>query len=111
MEKLNNSQLNRLFSNRYFNYTLFVLAGLFLGWLIFRDGHGHDHEPRQSTEVAQETIWTCSMHPQIRMQEQGDCPICGMDLCQGRKKFAKALYSRTQERFLHSSKLQGFMTS
>lgn len=27
MEKLNNSQLNRLFSNRYFNYTLFVLAG------------------------------------------------------------------------------------
>lgn len=80
MEKLNNSQLNRLFSNRYFNYTLFVLAGLFLGWLIFRDGHGHDHEPRQSTEVAQETIWTCSMHPQIRMQEQGDCPICGMDL-------------------------------
>ena len=40
MEKLNNSQLNRLFSNRYFNYTLFVLAGLFLGWLIFRDGDG-----------------------------------------------------------------------
>jgi len=80
MEKLNNSQLNRLFSNRYFNYTLFVLAGLFLGWLIFRDGHGHDHEPGQATEVAPETTWTCSMHPQIRMQDEGDCPICGMDL-------------------------------
>ncbi|HRT90617.1 MAG TPA: efflux RND transporter periplasmic adaptor subunit, partial [Bacteroidales bacterium] len=25
-------------------------------------------------------IWTCSMHPQIRMNEPGKCPICGMDL-------------------------------
>ena len=25
-------------------------------------------------------VWTCSMHPQIRMPEPGDCPICGMDL-------------------------------
>ena len=27
-----------------------------------------------------ETIWTCSMHPQIRMKEPGQCPLCGMDL-------------------------------
>lgn len=27
-----------------------------------------------------EEIWTCSMHPQIRQNEPGDCPICGMDL-------------------------------
>ncbi len=26
------------------------------------------------------TVWTCSMHPQIRMDEPGQCPICGMDL-------------------------------
>jgi len=26
------------------------------------------------------TTWTCSMHPQIRQPEPGDCPICGMDL-------------------------------
>ncbi len=25
-------------------------------------------------------IWTCSMHPQIRQNEPGKCPICGMDL-------------------------------
>src|SRR5690606_1648139 len=31
-------------------------------------------------EVAGEVIWTCSMHPQIRQNEPGDCPICGMDL-------------------------------
>ncbi|MFZ2339932.1 MAG: efflux RND transporter periplasmic adaptor subunit [Bacteroidales bacterium] len=72
--------MTRLFSNRYFNYTLFILAGLFLGWLIFRNGHSHDHETGQASELTQETIWTCSMHPQIRMPEPGDCPICGMDL-------------------------------
>lgn len=25
-------------------------------------------------------IWTCSMHPQIRLPAPGKCPICGMDL-------------------------------
>jgi Cu(I)/Ag(I) efflux system membrane fusion protein len=29
---------------------------------------------------AAETIWTCSMHPQIRQPRPGKCPICGMDL-------------------------------
>lgn len=27
-----------------------------------------------------ETVYTCSMHPQIRQDEPGDCPICGMPL-------------------------------
>lgn len=26
------------------------------------------------------TIFTCSMHPQIKQDEPGDCPICGMEL-------------------------------
>ncbi|MBC2608165.1 efflux RND transporter periplasmic adaptor subunit [Pelagicoccus albus] len=34
--------------------------------------HDHGAEP--------EEIWTCSMHPQIRQNAPGDCPICGMDL-------------------------------
>lgn len=29
---------------------------------------------------AQETIWTCSMHPQIQSPDPGLCPICAMDL-------------------------------
>lgn len=80
MENQKKSQISRLFSNRYVNYSLFVLAGLFIGWLIFRDGHGHDHEAGQAAEIMQETTWTCSMHPNIRVPEPGDCPICGMDL-------------------------------
>lgn len=25
-------------------------------------------------------VWTCSMHPQVRLPEPGNCPICGMKL-------------------------------
>ncbi len=32
----------------------------------------HDHEETQ--------VWTCSMHPQIKLEEPGQCPICFMDL-------------------------------
>lgn len=32
-------------------------------------------------EVSEEpTIWTCSMHPNIKMAKPGKCPICGMNL-------------------------------
>jgi Cu+-exporting ATPase len=31
-------------------------------------------------EAAQGTIWTCPMHPQIRRNGPGQCPICGMAL-------------------------------
>lgn len=74
-------------SNRpYVRYGLILLVGILLGWLLFSGGNrkqsslqtaameeAHDHD-------ADPTIWTCSMHPQIRMEEPGDCPLCGMDL-------------------------------
>src|SRR5579864_5191187 len=31
-------------------------------------------------QAAKETIWTCPMHPQIRRNGPGQCPICGMAL-------------------------------
>jgi membrane fusion protein, copper/silver efflux system len=40
--------------------------------------HVHEHEGEDG--VGNETVWTCSMHPQIRRAEPGQCPICGMDL-------------------------------
>lgn len=61
-----------------------LVIGLLLGWLIFGGSESsiseeHDHE-HVAEEVDGETIWTCSMHPQIRQNEPGDCPLCGMDL-------------------------------
>ncbi len=32
------------------------------------------------------TIWTCSMHPQIRLPDPGQCPICFMDLVPVKKE-------------------------
>ncbi len=59
--------------------------GLAAGYIFFgKNGTGgensdtHTHEAN-SVSTAEET-WTCSMHPQIRQPEPGDCPICGMDL-------------------------------
>ena len=59
-----------------------LIIGLLLGWLIFggsSDNTNGAHSAEHS-HVGEETIWTCSMHPQIRQNEPGDCPICGMDL-------------------------------
>ncbi|MEP1033160.1 efflux RND transporter periplasmic adaptor subunit [Ekhidna sp.] len=55
-----------------------LAGGLLIGWAFF----GESSEPEHShTEVINgETVWTCSMHPQIRQGEPGSCPICGMDL-------------------------------
>jgi len=60
-----------------------LVAGLIFGWLFFNgsgntvieDGHNHELETGQ-----EKTVWTCSMHPQIKKDEAGQCPICGMDL-------------------------------
>lgn len=53
-------------------------VGLIFGSLFFG---GNSEEGHQHTEVVDgETVWTCSMHPQIRQEEPGKCPICGMAL-------------------------------
>lgn len=51
-----------------------LIIGLFLGYLVFTDSN-HAHHPLNTT-----TEYTCTMHPQIRQNEPGKCPICGMDL-------------------------------
>ena len=63
-----------------------VLIGLFAGWLLFGTTSNSSSEnkiskeEKHSLEEHSSEIWTCSMHPQVRQQEPGDCPICGMDL-------------------------------
>lgn len=64
-------------------YSSLLLFGLIIGWLIFGGSHGQDshatHDHETSTESGQE-VWTCSMHPSVRSDQPGSCPICGMDL-------------------------------
>jgi Cu(I)/Ag(I) efflux system membrane fusion protein len=66
-------------NKQFATYLLIALGGLLLGWLIFggrTSEEAHDH----AGETAGVTEYTCSMHPQIRQNEPGKCPICGMDL-------------------------------
>lgn len=79
-----NTNIKRYFTKEYVRYGLILLIGLFLGWILFRGGttseshdHAHHHDHDHSDEA---TVWTCSMHPQIRMEEPGLCPLCAMDL-------------------------------
>ena len=70
-----------------------LLAAILSGFLIglYTGGNAGDqaedrsqehqaeqHEGHEQEAEVQE--WTCSMHPQIREDEPGDCPICGMEL-------------------------------
>jgi Cu(I)/Ag(I) efflux system membrane fusion protein len=70
----------KIFSNKYVKYSLIMILGTFIGWLVFHHPQKTEEKHDHSTEVAQGTIWTCAMHPQIRMDQPGKCPICGMEL-------------------------------
>jgi RND family efflux transporter, MFP subunit len=72
--------MKKIFSNKYVRYSLFALGGLFLGWLLFHNTAKTDGKHARIVQASKTTIWTCSMHPQIRMTKPGKCPICGMDL-------------------------------
>jgi Cu(I)/Ag(I) efflux system membrane fusion protein len=60
--------------------TISLLTGLFIGWLIFHPSRKTEEKQVQPAEEVKTTVWTCSMHPQIRLPEPGKCPICGMEL-------------------------------
>ncbi|MBA4407409.1 efflux RND transporter periplasmic adaptor subunit [bacterium] len=37
-------------------------------------------EGNENISTHAKEYWTCTMHPQVRMDRPGSCPICGMDL-------------------------------
>ncbi len=62
-----------------------LVAGLFFGWLFFGgSGNSQTKTNEDGVELHDHSedsgIWTCSMHPQIKMDKPGNCPICGMEL-------------------------------
>jgi len=62
---------------------ILIIVAFVMGFIFRGSGpetgvktEGHEH----ASAEADVRIWTCSMHPHIRMPEPGQCPICGMDL-------------------------------
>jgi membrane fusion protein, copper/silver efflux system len=72
--------MNKIFANQYLRYSLFLVVGLFIGWAVFHSTGKTEKEHNHSVEESKAEVWNCSMHPQIRMDKAGKCPICAMDL-------------------------------
>lgn len=73
--------------NNYKTYifgALLLLGGLAIGWFLKPSSistmEADIHNHTETSSSGGEEIWTCSMHPQIRQNEPGICPICEMDL-------------------------------
>ncbi|MFC3414955.1 efflux RND transporter periplasmic adaptor subunit [Algoriphagus hitonicola] len=71
--------MKKILNNKFALVTLALVFGLVVGWLL-KPGAEENHEGHEHEETDSNTTWTCSMHPQIKLGEPGDCPICGMDL-------------------------------
>ncbi len=58
---------------------LALLIGIIISAIPGRNNNYKD-KTEEHAHLNEASIWTCSMHPQIRLEKEGDCPICGMDL-------------------------------
>lgn len=62
---------------------LFAIGRYSSGWGEASDAEAQEHvhgEDAGGEKDDEATLWTCPMHPQIKLPEFGACPICGMDL-------------------------------
>jgi Cu(I)/Ag(I) efflux system membrane fusion protein len=73
--------MKNILQNKYVLIGITLIVGAVIGWLLKPSPNqqmASSSDQRISTSANE--IWTCSMHPQIRQSEPGDCPICGMEL-------------------------------
>jgi len=60
--------------------SIMLVVGIAIGWVINSSTNQHMETSSHQDIVTSGEVWTCSMHPQIRQSEPGNCPICGMVL-------------------------------
>lgn len=71
--------MNKIQRNKFLLIGISLFAGITIGYFITRSSN-HQITKSELQQMDSSEIWTCSMHPQVRLPEPGDCPICGMDL-------------------------------
>ena len=61
-------------------FPLILGLGILIGWIsnsttstVFSEAHEHD---------ISSSVYSCSMHPEVRQNQPGTCPLCGMNLVQ-----------------------------
>ncbi len=65
------------------SFAIIFVIGISAGSLLFGGGNAgieSSTEDHSAMEHAPGTLWTCAMHPQIKMEKPGNCPLCGMEL-------------------------------
>lgn len=72
--------MNKLFKNKGIQVAGILLLGIVIGWLVKPSSSSESEGGHVHADSLADQLWTCSMHPQIKLTEPGDCPICGMDL-------------------------------
>lgn len=69
--------MKKLLDHKLTLVLLTLVLGAALGWGL---KSVNTVESEHSHEEGTASLWTCSMHPNVKLPEAGDCPICGMDL-------------------------------
>lgn len=80
---MKSNKFNDIIKNKNVRLVSIFIVGLLLGWLIFGGASGNKQANGEEEHIhaeAEDQVWTCSMHPQIRQDGPGKCPLCGMDL-------------------------------
>ncbi len=60
-------------NKKYIVVGLLAVVAVVVAVVLFRRGAG-------AAQQSGATVYTCSMHPQVKQDHPGKCPICGMDL-------------------------------
>lgn len=71
--------MSKMYMKGFKIFIVFVL-GLLMGSIFFSSNKKDHYSKKEMAQSAESLIYTCSMHPQIKRNEPGKCPICSMDL-------------------------------
>ncbi len=72
-------EFKKILNSKYLKFGLILIVGILIGRFVFSTSSNNSQKEKNENAKIK-TIWTCSMHPQIRMDKPGLCPLCGMDL-------------------------------
>jgi len=63
-----------------FRNIILIVVGIIIGMgLFYLLSPGDSHESHDMADNQQQ-LYTCGMHPEVLLNEPGNCPICGMNL-------------------------------
>lgn len=61
-------------------YSIVLMLGLLLGYLFFSTSEEPIISKKETISDMKQGKWTCAMHPKVKREEKGSCPLCSMDL-------------------------------